>query len=56
MEVRLPRRIALRFVGFVWPVAGWHVRWGLELRNIKQETTIDTFSDKQAVAEIMFNF
>ena len=46
----------LRFVGFVRPVAGWHVRWGLELRNIKQETTVDTFSDKQAVAEIMLNF
>jgi hypothetical protein len=43
-------------VGLVWPVASWHVRWALEFRNISQETTVDTFSDKQAVAEIMLNF
>jgi hypothetical protein len=43
-------------VGFVWPVASWHVRWGLELRSIEQETAVDTFSDKQAAAELMLNF
>ncbi len=45
-------------IGFVWPVADWHARWALELRDIKQEDTVtgDSFNEKQAVAELMLNF
>ncbi len=42
--------------GFVWPVAGWHVRWGLELSSVKQQTVTEDLSTNQAVAELMLNF
>lgn len=45
-------------VGFVMPVADWHVRWAIELRDIKQQDPVsnDTFSDRQAAAELVLNF
>jgi hypothetical protein len=45
-------------LGFVVPVADWHVRWALEYRTIKQEDTGtgDSFNEQQVVAEMMVNF
>jgi hypothetical protein len=43
-------------LGVVWPVAGWHLRWALELRDITQESAGGDLTDRQAVAELMLNF
>ncbi len=47
-------------IGLTWPVADWHARWAIELRNVTQETApppvSDSFDDKQVVGELMLNF
>jgi hypothetical protein len=44
-------------LGVVWPVASWHLRWGLEYRNISQDMGPGLSLDEdQVVAELMLNF
>ena len=45
-------------VGVVMPVADWHSRWALELRNIRQEdpSSNESFTDRQAAVELVLSF
>jgi hypothetical protein len=43
-------------VGLVLPVADWHLRWGLELRSVTQESGTGDLKDRVAVGELMLNF
>lgn len=43
-------------IGFVLPLAEWHARLALELRDIKQEAVTGDTKDKQVAAELMLNF
>jgi len=42
--------------GLAWPVEGWHARWAVELRHIKQEGATADLSTNEAVGELMINF